>query len=155
MNDGEKIVLLDGKDPRTAEVLYRITFEANQGQTTWKVSSFQMELSEKNNLYLGYQIDEQLVGYIGCQIVLDEMSINNFAVLPTYKKRGIGTALLEQLVAICEQKSVCNFYLEVRVSNLAAISLYKRAGFKQIALRKDYYQKPKEDAYILQLEKSQ
>ncbi len=150
----DSVVILNGENPTIAQSLYDVTVAANNGQTTWKVSSFQTELSDSNHLYLGYYKEDSLVGYIGCQIILDEMSINNFAVHSDYKQQGIGTDLIKQLLAVCEEKEIRFFYLEVRVSNQAAIHLYKKMGFEEVALRKDYYQQPKEDAYIFQLIKN-
>lgn len=142
------VVILDGTSPKTAETLYWITLKANGGNTTWKTSSFQMELADPNNLYLGYEENGELLGYIGCMLILDEGSINNFGVLPEYKKKGIGSKLMHQLLENCKEKEIKKLFLEVRISNQAAISIYKKVGFKKIGYRTDYYLDPVEDAYL-------
>lgn len=147
----QSLVVLDGTTPDAAEALHQITLEANGGKTTWKVSSFQAELVDPHTLYLGYQDAGQLVGYIGSMLVLDEASINNFAVLPSFKKRGIGTALMRQLLVCCKERDIQTVFLEVRVSNEAAISLYRKFGFEKVAFRKEYYVDPVEDADLFQL----
>lgn len=142
------IIILDGSSPKTAEALYWITLKANGGHTTWKISSFQMELVDPNNLYLGYEENGELLGYIGCMLILDEGSINNYGVLPEHKRKGIGSKLMHQLLENCKDKRINKLFLEVRISNEAAISIYKKVGFEQIGYRKNYYVDPVEDAYL-------
>uniref|UniRef100_UPI00359F6AE1 GNAT family N-acetyltransferase n=1 Tax=Jeotgalibaca porci TaxID=1868793 RepID=UPI00359F6AE1 len=72
-------------------------------------------------------------------------------VLSSYKRQGIGEKLLQSLVAHGKEKGVENFILEVRISNEPAIALYKKYGFVEIDIRKNYYEQPVEDAYIFQL----
>ena len=143
------IVVLNGTNPKTAQSLHEITKEANKNHSTWKVSSFQMELVDPNNFYLGYVENDELIGYIGSMHILDEASINNFGVLPIYKRKGIGTALMEELVHTCREKRIQKIFLEVRLSNQPAYLLYKKIGFEKIGYRKEYYVDPVEDAYLL------
>ena len=135
-------------NPETAARLYYITKEANGGRTTWKESSFLYELENENNFYLGYEIEGEIVGYIGCMRILDELSINNFAVLPHQRRQGIGLLLLTEMIRMNVAAGVRHFYLEVRVSNESAISLYEKVGFEKISFRKEYYVDPVEDAYV-------
>lgn len=136
----------------TAKALYEVTLAANNQHTTWSIASFQYELENEHNLYLVYVHEEEIIGYIGCSLVFDEASINNFGVLPSHMKKGIGTALMEALIETVKAKGIRYIYLEVRLSNEPAISLYKKVGFKQIAYRKKYYTNPVEDAYVLYYE---
>lgn len=146
------IVPLTEANFETAKALYEVTLAANKEETTWSIASFQYELENENNFYLGYVKDGEIVGYIGCSFVFDEASINNFGVLPSHMKKGIGTALMEALIEAMKEKGVRYIYLEVRISNEPAISLYKKVGFEQIAYRKKYYTSPVEDAYVLYYE---
>lgn len=138
-----------------AEELYHITLAANNGHTTWTPHSFQYELENDHYFYLGFQVEGKLAGYIGCMLIADEISINNFAVLPQYGQHGIGTLLLERTIQAGIEKGAPHFILEVRVSNQRAISLYKKMGFQKISFRRDYYTEPVEDALVLYLHKEE
>ena len=144
----DKIRILELTD---AEAILAICLDANAGETTWKLSSFESELENTYNVYLGYEEDDTLVGFIGCSLMFETLAINNFSVLSSYKRQGIGEKLLQGLLAYGKEKGVENFILEVRVSNEAAIALYKKYGFIEIDIRKNYYEQPVEDAYIFQL----
>lgn len=93
----------------------------------------------------GYEI----IGYIGMKAVFDEADITNVAVSPVMRKKGIGKQLIQQLLIRADQKQINRIFLEVRVSNEAAICLYQNADFKEIDRRKGYYEKPREDAFIM------
>lgn len=144
----DKIRILELTD---AEAILAICLDANAGETTWKLSSFERDLENIYNVYLGYEEADTLVGFIGCSLMFETLAINNFAVLSSYKRQGIGEKLLQGLLAYGKEKGVENFILEVRVSNEAAIALYKKYDFVQIDIRKNYYEQPVEDAYIFQL----
>ena len=83
-----------------------------------------------------------LLGYVWARFVLDEGDIGNVAVAPDSRRRGIGAALLKVLFADVLQ-------LEVRESNLAARRLYEKNGFEIVGKRKNYYEKPAEDAILM------
>ena len=86
-----------------------------------------------------YVIDNKSVGYLEYSLIYDRMEIDNFCVLDEYRNQGIGTKLLAHLVSIAINYRVINITLEVRVSNEIAINLYKKVGFREVALRKFYY----------------
>ena len=100
-------------------------------------------------LSLTARTDDSIVGYIGIKAVLDEADITNVAVHPQWRRRGIGQMLLTDLLGKAAGRNVKRIFLEVRVSNEAALALYSQAGFQIIDKRKNYYEKPKEDAYIM------
>lgn len=146
-----KPVLLKGDNPSVSQQLYAITVAANNGHTTWKPASFQSELDQERGLYIGLFRGGELVGYIGSMSVLDELSINNFAVLPACKRQGIGSRLMQELLEQSRKRGIQRIWLEVRVSNEAALRLYEQFGFEEVALRKNYYTEPVEDALLMQL----
>jgi ribosomal-protein-alanine N-acetyltransferase len=82
-------------------------------------------------------------------LVAEQVHINNLAVLPDLRGRGLGTYLLEGIIAEAVHLGAEMLTLEVRHSNEAARRLYQRAGFFQDGLRKNYYTNPVEDALIL------
>ena len=86
-----------------------------------------------------YVIDDKVVGYLDYSLIYDRMEIDNFSVLESYRNNGIGTKLLAYLISLSIDYHVVNITLEVRVSNEVAINLYKKFGFREVALRKYYY----------------
>ena len=86
-----------------------------------------------------YVIDDKSIGYLEYSLIYDRMEIDNFSVLDEYRNQGIGTKLLAYLMSLAINYRVINITLEVRVSNEIAINLYKKFGFREVALRKFYY----------------
>ena len=82
-------------------------------------------------------------------LIVDQAHINNLAVRPELRGRGLGTELLEAVKAEAAHLGAVELTLEVRASNTPALQLYKSAGFTQEAVRKNYYTKPIEDALVL------
>ena len=91
----------------------------------------------------------KVAGYIGMYMVLNEGDITNIAVSPEYRGKGIGLALMNELKRLAVQKNIDNLILEVRESNDAAISLYKKVGFCPAGIRKNFYEKPIENAIVM------
>jgi ribosomal-protein-alanine N-acetyltransferase len=91
----------------------------------------------------------RVAGYIATWIVVDEVHINNIAVLPAYRGRGYGSALLAHALGEAAAAGAERATLEVRRSNDAARRLYERFGFRMAGVRRDYYSHPTEDALIL------
>ena len=90
---------------------------------------------------------EEIVGYISFSYIFD-IEIESVIVKSSYQRQGIGTLLLKYVFNFSKENKINNVFLEVRKSNLAAISLYKKMGFKIISIRKKYYENT-EDALIL------
>ena len=86
-----------------------------------------------------YVIDNKSVGYLEYSLIYDRMEIDNFYVSEEYRNQGVGTKLLAHLISLAISYRVINITLEVRVSNSIAINLYKKFGFREVALRKYYY----------------
>lgn len=89
-----------------------------------------------------------LLGYAGLHVAADEGYIDNIAVLPEYRRQGVGAALLGAFLAF-GQAHLAFLTLEVRPSNQPAIAFYQAHGFQQVGRRKNYYQDPEEDALLL------
>ena len=86
-----------------------------------------------------YLIDDKSVAYLEYSLIYDRMELDNIQVDEDYRNQGIGTKLMAHLVSLAIEYRVENITLEVRVSNEIARELYKRFGFREVALRKDYY----------------
>ena len=118
----------------------------------WSVTSIETELTSRLSLWLVAMEGDILVGYVGSQTVIDESDMMNIAVHPDYRRQGIAEALVGALEKALRQQSSRALTLEVRDSNVPAITLYDKLGFTQVGLRKNYYRNPKEDARILRKE---
>lgn len=93
-----------------------------------------------------------IAGYVVTWTVLDEADLSNLAVAPTFRGRGIGRRLLEAAITGVRRMGVRSLFLEVRESNVVALTLYASRGFAPVGRRRRYYRQPVEDALILQLD---
>lgn len=93
---------------------------------------------------------EGIVGYAVLIQVADEAELLNLAVARDARRSGIGSSLLQSLLEAAARDGVGTVYLEVRESNAAARALYEAHGFVEVGRRRAYYQRPAEDALILQ-----
>ena len=106
----------------------------------------------KGVLYVAVQDDDgQVLGYAGLHNIVGEGYVDNIAVFPQFRAQGIGEALTRALVEYMRCAALEFLTLEVRASNLPAISLYEKLGFRQEGRRKNFYRHPTEDARIMTL----
>ena len=120
------------------------------GEHHWSKDSFYGELT--NNLAHYYcAIDESgiLLGYGGCWHIFEEGHITTLSVHPEVRRKKIAQALLLRIFEDCYKDMIKYVTLEVRESNIPAISLYEKNGFKSIGMRKGYYQDNNENALIM------
>jgi ribosomal-protein-alanine N-acetyltransferase len=92
---------------------------------------------------------KKIVGYLGLMFAMDELHVNTIGTLPGYEGRGIATSLMNDAWAVAKEKGVRRATLEVAVSNTRAQELYFRFGFAPVGVRKNYYERTREDALIL------
>lgn len=117
--------------------------------TPWTKESIEKELENKFARYLIAEKDGIVVGYAGVWLILDEGHITNIAVHPEFRGIGAGDMLLEALMELCRLEGINSMTLEVRRSNNIAQSLYKKHGFIEEGIRKNYYSDTNEDAIIM------
>lgn len=115
----------------------------------WSEKGFLDSLQLPDTLYLVAREGGMLVGYCGFFQSFDEADITNVAVAPQYRNRGVGRRMLEELMARGRARGVERYTLEVRVSNESAVHLYQKLGFESVGIRKNFYEKPREDARIM------
>jgi len=115
----------------------------------WSRESFWQEAANENTLYLVACEDEKVIGYVGCWISFGEAQITNVAVEPEQCGAGLGRQLLTELFKRLKEKGVTAVTLEVRPSNVPALALYARMGFKDVGRRPHYYTDNGEDAIIM------
>jgi ribosomal-protein-alanine N-acetyltransferase len=124
--------------------------------TPWSLSSYKFEL-EQNTASRQWVIEKetdagrQIVAYIVCWLLGDEVHIANLAVASEYRRSGFGRVLLAFGLSQAAQLGMRSATLEVRASNKAAQALYASFGFQVVATRKGYYQDNREDALLMQL----
>lgn len=100
-------------------------------------------------VYVLRTADVPVAAFCAFWLVADQAHINNLAVRPELRRRGLGIELLKAIVTEAKVLGATSMTLEVRASNLAARALYAKAGFTQESERKNYYTNPVEDALIL------
>ena len=93
--------------------------------------------------------DGAVVGYVTANYAVDEAEILNLGVAPAHRRRGVGRALVEAMLARLRQGGIAAVFLEVRESNAIAQQLYTALGFTRVGRRRHYYRLPTEDAVIL------
>ena len=110
------------------------------------------DIKNKNYNYLAAKNnDGKIIGYIGISYVLDSADIISIVVHKDYTQKGIATLLLQEIFAFAKENNIQKIMLEVRKSNIPAQKLYEKHGFKQIAIRNNYYDNT-EDALIYEKE---
>lgn len=115
----------------------------------WSQKSLEESLKRSEYRFFVAETEDKIVGYIGMYQVLEEGDITNVAVHEKYQKKGIGNALVSALLKEASKQMIQEVTLEVRVSNQSAIRLYEKNGFVAEGRRKNYYDKPREDAVIM------
>lgn len=131
-----------------------LAIERRSFSNPWPESTFEGEIQ---NIGLSYPIvvvdeaSQKIAAYIIFWIITDEAQINNVAVHPDYRRRGIAEDLFRGILEALERNGVHFVSLEVRAGNTSARALYEKLGFRSIGLRKEYYTKPVEDAVVMGL----
>ena len=116
----------------------------------WTEAMLRLQLDPNSHVFLTAETEEGLVaGYVGMMYVLDEGYISNVAVAPEHRRRGVADLLLDALAERARELRLRFLTLEVRRSNGPAIALYQKHGFSVVGQRKDYYEKPREDALLM------
>ena len=114
----------------------------------WSYNVLKQELENEKTKYIIAKENNEVVGFAGILVVLDEATLNNIVVKKSCRCRGIGGELLETLIDLCADLNLKSFTLEVNVENIPAIKLYEKFGFKNLGIRKKYYNNST-DAYIM------
>ncbi|WP_102260890.1 ribosomal protein S18-alanine N-acetyltransferase [Mesobacillus jeotgali] len=124
--------------------------EVNSFTIPWSREAFFDELT-KNQFarYLIVEVDQKVVGYCGVWIIIDEAHITNIALLPEYRGLKLGEALMAKVMELAREMGALRVTLEVRVSNERAQNLYRKFGFEEGAIRKQYYTDNMEDALVM------
>lgn len=125
--------------------------EQDSFKEPWSKEAYEKEILNPLANYRVITIDDKVVAYGGFWKILDEADINNIAVKKEFRQMGFGKMLMNALIEDAKSQNIKAMTLEVRVTNESAIALYKKLGFKEAGIRKNYYS-DKEDALIMWLE---
>lgn len=115
----------------------------------WSEMGFFSFLLREDAIFIVAEEQDVIMGYAGIVTVLDEGDITNVAVRKDRQGEGIGRKLVEELRKCAKKAGVTTLYLEVRISNARAITLYTNMGFEHLGIRKNYYEQPVEDAITM------
>lgn len=105
----------------------------------WNFNILKQELENENSNYIICKKNNELIGFAGIVLILDIAELNNIVVKKSYRRQGISTLLLENLIQIAKLNNCKQINLEVASTNTVAINLYKKFNFKQVGLRPKYY----------------
>lgn len=105
----------------------------------WNYNILKDELEAKNSHYVVAMLNNEIIGFAGIKIIIDEADIMNIVTKKAYQNQGIGTLLLEKLIYISQSLNLHSLSLEVNEENKTALHLYEKLGFEKIGIRKNYY----------------
>ncbi|MBR2704179.1 MAG: ribosomal protein S18-alanine N-acetyltransferase [Clostridia bacterium] len=111
----------------------------NEFDDFWTYNILKQEFDNDNTTYIVAKEDDNIVGFAGILVILDEANIMNIVTKKDKRKLGIGSLLLEKLIDISKSRNLASITLEVNEKNIPAINLYKKYNFQQVGVRKKYY----------------
>jgi len=133
---------------RSCDINRIIEIERKCFSDAWTEGMFRSSLENPKSIMLVMMSESSVVGYVVVSFVLDEVSVDNIAVLPEYRRTGVARALLNRVEE--DVKPFASFVtLEVREGNVSAIGLYGSLGYQKVGLRKNYYHNPTENAVLM------
>ncbi len=126
-----------------------LIIERHSFPSAWSRGSYERELRSDNSHYFAARHRDQLVGYAGMWVVLDEAHITTLAVHPRRRRRGLGSRLLLLLIEQARRQGATRMTLEVRERNEAARSMYRKFGFRRKGVLRGYYGDTGEDGIVM------
>ncbi|GMA70188.1 ribosomal-protein-alanine acetyltransferase [Leuconostoc litchii] len=136
------------------DMLIKIEEAVYNGSAPWLLRDFVSELSRPHiRLYLVIERRDQIIGFAGAALRNDihDIHVTNIAIVPVWQGNGLGTTLLKELYQLTRKLNVVTMSLEARISNVKAITLYERLGYRQTGVKKGYYLDNREDAVSMVL----
>ena len=128
-----------------------LAVEKESFSTPWTERLFFDEVRNSRTIYYVCCEDDEIIAYGGMWHVVDEGQITNVAVKKDFRKMGVGSKVLNELILWAKSHDIAVIGLEVRAGNENALLLYKKFGFEAVGRRKDYYKNPTEDAILMDL----
>lgn len=116
----------------------------------WSPETLKAELANKNSHYIVAKLNGEILGFAGIWKSVDDIHITDIVVKKSYRRNGIGNLLLQKLIELTKKLNYTELTLEVNVNNEIAKKLYLKFGFKELGVRKKYYNNT-DDAIIMTL----
>jgi len=141
----------------SVEIPSVLSIEEHNSDYPWSQDQFTTSIENSNNLCYYLSLNGKTVGYLITMLAEDTADILNIGIDPDFKKQGHGTGLLNHLIEELRKRNIGEILLEVRAGNKSAIQFYKRQGFEEISVRKNYYtknsknQSQREDGIIMSI----
>jgi ribosomal-protein-alanine N-acetyltransferase len=140
------------------EIPSLLSIEERNSDYPWTQLQFTTSIENSNNLCYSISLNGKTIGYLIAMLAIDSTDILNIGIDPDFQRKGHGTAILKHLIEELGKRHIGEILLEVRVGNKSAIQFYKKQGFKEISVRKDYYmnnsnkRSQREDGIIMRIE---
>ena len=140
------------------EIPLILSIEEQNSDYPWSQLQFTTSIENSNNICYCLSLNDKTIGYLIAMLALDSADILNIGIEPDFKRQGHGTALLNHLIEELRKRSILEILLEVRAGNKPAIQFYKKQGFKEISVCKNYYtknsknQSQREDGIIMSIQ---
>ncbi|MDO4940290.1 MAG: ribosomal protein S18-alanine N-acetyltransferase [Erysipelotrichaceae bacterium] len=116
-------------------------------EDAWKIAEYKSEFDNPLAKLFVYKENDEIISYGGIWCLYENADITTIGVNSKYQGQGYGQMMLKHMLSYAKEHNVENVHLEVRVSNIKAINLYKKNGFEIVRIRKSYYEDNNEDAY--------
>lgn len=138
------------QDPKDEDLNEVQAIEHENEIELWSLKNFQDSISAKHFFKLFF-LNKTIVGFIVARLIQNECEILNIGVTKSMRKKQVASKLMDALIGQCNNKNIKHIFLEVRTSNLEAISMYKKFDFNEIGIRPNYYltKNGHEDAIIM------
>ena len=139
------------------EIPSALSIEERNSDYPWSQLQFTTSIENSNNICYCLSLNDKTIGYLITLLSIDTADILNIGIDPDFKRQGYGTALLNHLIEELRKRNIREILLEVRAGNKSAIQFYKKQGFKEISVRKNYYtknsknQSQREDGIIMRI----
>ncbi|WP_244093973.1 ribosomal protein S18-alanine N-acetyltransferase [Jeotgalibacillus sp. R-1-5s-1] len=134
----------------TADIDAVLKVEEASFSSPWSREAFENEMTiNQFAKYLLLEVDGEVAGYCGVWLIMDEAHITNVAVVPELRGQKLGEKMMRQIMDILKESGATLLTLEVRVSNEIAQSLYRKLGFSNGGIRRNYYSDNGEDAQVM------
>lgn len=126
-----------------------LAIESHSFEFPWSEEDFIRCLRQRNCIGMVAEFEEQVVGFMIYELNRNLLHVLNFAVRPDFRRRGVGSQMVDKLISKLSQQRRTRIALEVRETNLAAQLFFRRAGFKAVSVLRDYYDDTTESAYVM------
>jgi len=135
---------------RSDDIASVVAIESEAFTTPWQESTFE-SLLDRDGVELMVMTDARdgVIGYAVLWVILDQGELANLALTTSRRGAGLGAHLLRHVLERARARGVEKLFLEVRASNERAIELYRSFGFEDVGIRRDYYDRPPEDARVM------